>query len=443
METYPLIHRQQEDDLLGWNDNKPVSIDRFLTDAYFLSRKLPSRPRVINLCQNRYRFLVSFAAALIKGQANVLPPYKTPQGLRSIASQFSEIYCLTDTGNQVKSGLPILQYPSETASLSKSLAIPEVAESHLAVIAFTSGSTGDPQLQLKSWGSLVKIARNTARRLITGNLKEATIIATVPPQHMYGLETSIMLPLQHDVALYGGHPFFPEDIREALESVPNNRILVTTPIHLKACVENAVNFPEISFIISATSPLSKELAETAEKMFDTEVFEIYGCTEAGSLATRKTTRHNTWKLLDGVNLTGNNDQCYIDASYLPQPVKLPDFIKNSQRGLFELKGRNADLINIGGKRASLGELNHRLNEIKGVEDGTYFVPPKNDSDHKRLIVFVVAKDLQEEDILKALRQHMDPVFLPRPIYFVDHLPRASSGKLTRENLLEIFSQLSN
>lgn len=443
METYPLVHRQRIEGILGWDDHKPVSIDRFLTDVYFLSSILPDSSRILNLCQNRYRFLVGFAAALVKKQTNILPPNKTPKGLQSVASQFPEIYCLTDNKNPENLEILVLQYPSEVAPEDKSLKTPEIAASHLAAITFTSGSTGVPQPHLKTWGSMVKIARSTGDRLISKSLKEAFVIATVPPQHMYGLETSILLPLQYNVALHGGHPFFPEDIREALESVPQSRILVTTPIHLKACIENSIKFPEIAFIVSATAPLSKELAETAEQLFNTEVFEIYGCTEAGSLATRKTTRSIAWQLLDGIHLTGNNDQCYIDATYLSQPVKLPDIIKNSQNGLFELQGRSTDLVNIGGKRTSVGELNLRLNEINGVEDGAYFAPPQSDTDHKRLIAFVVAKGLREKDILEALRQHLDPVFLPRPIYFVDRLPRTSSGKLTRENLLEMFSQRTN
>lgn len=442
MEAYPLLHGHLGDAILGWDDHRPVSADQFLADAFSLSRNLPNTPQILNLCDNRYRFLVGFAAALINGQTNILPPNKSPKGLQSIASQFPGIYCLTDSRNHENLGIPILQYPSEVAPVDEPLDIPKISASHIAAIAFTSGSTGTPQPHFKSWDSMVRIARNTGHRLIPRNLQEASIVATVPPQHMYGLETSIMLPLQYKVALHGGHPFFPEDIREALESVPKNRILVTTPIHLKACVENSEKFPDISFIVSATAPLSRKLAETAEQLFDTDVFEIYGCTEAGSLATRQTTRSNSWRLLDEIDLTGNEDQCYIDAAYLSQPVKLPDIIKNFQNGLFELQGRCADLINIGGKRTSLGELNYRLNEINGVEDGAYFIPSQSDPDHKRLIAFVVTKHLQKEEILQALRQHLDPVFLPRPIYLVDHLPRTSSGKLTRESLLEVFSKFS-
>ena len=440
MDSYPLIRCQPGDSILGWNDGKHVSVDQFLADTFSLSQILPNATWILNLCDNRYRFLVGFAAALIKRQTNILPPNKTPKALQSIASQFPETYCLTDIESQENLGLPVLQYPSELKPVSKTLDIPEIAASHVAAIAFTSGSTGTPQPHLKRWDSMVRIARNTGHRLIPGNIKEVSIVATVPPQHMYGLETSIMLPLQHKGALHGGRPFFPIDIRDALETIPPDRILITTPMHLKACIESSVKFPKISLVISATAPLSRKLAENAERLLDTQIFEIYGCTEAGSLATRQTTKSNVWKLLDEINLTGNNDQCYIEATYLPEPIKLPDIIKNCENGLFELQGRSADLINIGGKRASLRELNYHLNEIKKVEDGAYFVPPQNDHDHKRLIAFVVANELREEDILQALRQYLDPVFLPRPIYFVDHLPRNSSGKLTRESLLETFSQ---
>lgn len=441
MDNYPLIRCQPGDYILGWDDGKRVSVDQFLADTFSLSQHLPKATSLLNLCDNRYRFLVGFAAALIKRQTNILPPSKAPKMLQSIASQFPETYCLTDTGFRGALGLRVVQYPSELKPVSKKLHIPEIPASHVAAIAFTSGSTGTPQPHLKSWSSMVRIARNTGHRLIPDDTKEVSIVATVPPQHMYGLETSIMLPLQHKGVLHGGRPFFPVDIRDALETVPADRILITTPIHLKACIESSVKFPKISLIISATAPLSKKLAESAERLLDTRVFEIYGCTEAGSLATRQTTKSNAWELLGETKLTGNNDQCYIEATYLPQPIKLPDIIKNYDNGLFELQGRSTDLINMGGKRTSLSELNYHLNQINKVQDGSYFVPPQNDRDHKRLIAFVVANELRAEDILEALKQYLDPVFLPRPIYFVDHLPRNSSGKLTHESLLETFSQL--
>ena len=443
MKGLPLIARAPGGSILGWEEQKPISTDQFLKDAYRLSQRLPKNTWVINLCQNRYRFLVGFSAALMQGQTNILPPNRTPQGLKTIASQFPGIYCLTDDCNDKDFGLPVLEYPFQMGSLPDTPAVPKIPASHTAAIVFTSGSTGVPQPHLKSWESMVAIARNTGPRLIPLSTQKTAIIATVHPQHMYGLETSIMLPLQYQGALLGTCPFFPEDIRAALEGVPKNRILITTPIHLKACVESSVEFPEIALIVSATAPLSGELAAKAEKAFNTKVIEIYGCTEAGSLATRRTISNTPWELLDEIAMRGNRDQCYVEAAYLPDPVRLPDIIKNCENGRFELQGRSEDLVIVGGKRISLSELNFRLNEIKGVADGAYFMPPQIGPAHKRLVAFVVGKNLREEDILQALRLHLDPVFLPRLLFFVDRLPRMPSGKLSREALLEIFYQFSN
>ena len=49
---------------------------------------------------------------------------------------------------------------------------------------------------------------------------------------------------------------------------------------------------------------------------------------------------------------------------------------------------------------------------------------------------VVAPVLGENAVLAALRQAIDPVFLPRPLRCVAKLPRNATGKLPRAALLE-------
>jgi acyl-coenzyme A synthetase/AMP-(fatty) acid ligase len=66
------------------------------------------------------------------------------------------------------------------------------------------------------------------------------VVATVPPQHIYGIEMSVLLPLLGDVQVHSGRPFFPSDIASALEQMPEPRVLVTTPVHLRALVESGV-----------------------------------------------------------------------------------------------------------------------------------------------------------------------------------------------------------
>ena len=99
-------------------------------------------------------------------------------------------------------------------------------------------------------------------------------------------------------------------------------------------------------------------------------------------------------------------------------------------------------MNIAGHRTSLDYLNQRLNDIDGVEDGLFFMPDEGEGQVSRLVAFVVAPQKTAEDILLALRNEIDRVFIPRPLYLVDALPRNSTGKLPLESLRDLLEVLS-
>jgi acyl-coenzyme A synthetase/AMP-(fatty) acid ligase len=268
-----------------------------------------------------------------------------------------------------------------------------------------------------------------------------TVVATVPHQHMYGLEASIMLPLQHGMAFHVGRPLFPEDVRLALQDVPSSRMLVTTPLHIRACVIAGSRLPHVEYMLSATAPLPRSLAKQAETLFHTTVYEVYGFTEAGSLATRRTIDGNSWHVLDGITLHQESAGCSVRAPYLRGPIPFPDLVSLQGPHRFVLHGRGRDLVNIGGHRGSLSELNQKLNEIEGVQDGVFFLPDDTGTSVTRLIAFVVAPGKAAEHILSALRTVIDPLFLPRPLHLVPSLPRNETGKLTREALLGLMQDL--
>lgn len=56
----------------------------------------------------------------------------------------------------------------------------------------------------------------------------------------------------------------------------------------------------------------------------------------------------------------------------------------------------------------------------------------------RLAALVVAPGLTAETLLARLRERIDPIFLPRPLRFVEALPRNPTGKLPREALLRML-----
>ena len=88
---------------------------------------------------------------------------------------------------------------------------------------FTSGSTGRPQPHARSWGDLVSSALAAGRRLGIAALGHASLLGTVPHQHSYGLESLLMLALQHGLVLHAERLFFPADIVAALAAAPRAR----------------------------------------------------------------------------------------------------------------------------------------------------------------------------------------------------------------------------
>jgi acyl-coenzyme A synthetase/AMP-(fatty) acid ligase len=247
----------------------------------------------------------------------------------------------------------------------------------------------------------------------------------------------VMLALQHGLTIDAGWPLYPADIRAALARAPRPRILVTTPVHLRALLAEPEDMPPADLILSATAPLPQTIAAQAETKFAAPLIEIYGCTEAGQMATRRTAQETAWQCLDGVTLTQDPQGTWASGPSVEGTTLLQDIIDPTGPGMFLLGDRAADLVDVAGKRTSLAHLNFLLLAIPGVQDGAFIMAEPDGKRVARLMALVVAPALRKEAIMQALRARIDPAFLPRPLVFVDALPRNALGKLPREALLRL------
>jgi acyl-coenzyme A synthetase/AMP-(fatty) acid ligase len=431
--TYPLSRHRHPDALFAVGADGPVNVATFLRDTAGLARLLPATSHVVNLCADRYRFTVGLAAALLRRHVTLLPPSDNAAVLSGLREDFPDAIALYDRAAPA-TDIPGLAYPQSLNNSGDAIDMPLIPAEQPAIVLFTSGSTGRPVSHGKNWGSLVESALAAGRALEIGDLAQATIIATVPQQHSYGFESTVMLPLQHGLALHHARPFYPADIAAAIAASPRPRVLVTSPVHLRALLADATSLPPLDLIVSATAPLARDLAVDAERAFETRLVEIYGCSEAGQLATRRTAQHEEWRCMDGISLRHAAGETFASGPTIAGEIALGDVIEMNGDRQFRLHGRNADLVNIGGKRTSLAHLNYHLNAIEGVEDGV-FIMPDDDDGTARLIALVVAPALTIEAVMAALRARIDPVFLPRPLRLVDALPRNAIGKLTRDAAL--------
>jgi len=443
----PLLAQRDLAAPLAWRSGQPISGEQFLADVQRLATQLDAPPaprsgaaRVVNLCVDRYRFTVVLAAAWSRGLTCLLPPNALPETLATLARDGARAV-LTDDLALVCEGLPLLLVTARGDGPGMG-EVPQISAGLEAACLLTSGSTGVPQPHGKQWQTLVQNigaeAQRLAEMLERPDLAGLTLVASVPPQHSYGFESSVLLALLGGATLDSGRPFYPADIADALARVPRPRALVTTPFHLKNLLLSGVALPPVDLVLCATAPLSPQLAAQAEQAFGGVLIEIYGCTEAGQVASRRTTAGEQWQTLGELWLRhereGDEEHFIVQGGHVAEPTPLGDVLELQDARHFRLLGRANDLIHVVGKRSSLAHLNFQLNRIEGVQDGCFWMPDEVVEGVVRPVAFVVAPGLTARQVIAALREHLDPAFVPRKVLHVDALPREATGKLTAQTL---------
>jgi acyl-coenzyme A synthetase/AMP-(fatty) acid ligase len=416
---------------IGWSRGRVITEQEFVAQVAAIAETLPAGA-MVNLCEDRFNFLLAFGAALFAKQTTLLPASRAPDAVAELTTSSPQSYCIGDT----EIALALQRGVSEAATL-------HVSGEHVALIGFTSGTTGVPQGHSKSWGALCVSSALVAAAIRTAlHLGEADVIpwlvATVPPQHIYGMELSVLLPMLGAMAVHHNRPLFPADIATALSEVPEPRILVSTPIHLRALLKSAQDLPALAGVISATAPLDKQLAVDIEQRFNTTLLEVFGSTESCNFATRQTAREDTWQMHDDVVLTPRLDSTLVSAPWFDKAVLLPDIVEVLPNNRFVVRGRSSDFIDIAGKRASLADLTRRLLAVEGVQDAVVLPAEHSTGRVQRIAALVVAPGLDAATVIERLRVSIDPAFMPRPLVIVAALPRNATGKLPRADLLRLL-----
>jgi acyl-CoA synthetase (AMP-forming)/AMP-acid ligase II len=274
--------------------------------------------------------------------------------------------------------------------------------------------------------------------LVEGGLAAwRAIVSSVPPQHMFGFETSVLLPLLTGIPVVERRPLLPLDVHAALALAGGPAAWIATPLHLRALAQAGQELPDCRLALVSTMPLSPALAAQVEPLLRAPVIEIFGSTETGVLATRRTAVEPRWLPVGDVRLEQDDTATLACGAHFPSPRSLADVIDLAADGSFELRGRHADMVKIGGRRASLSGLNLLLQDLPGLTDGAFYLPP-SDGPAQRLVL-VHAGKLDRPAAERWLRERLDAMFLPRAWVQVERLPRDASGKLPRAALQAVYA----
>ncbi|MFW5926764.1 MAG: AMP-binding protein, partial [Wenzhouxiangella sp.] len=243
-------------------DDRRLTAGEFLAQAQALTDRLPPAAYLINLCGDRHAFSVAFAAALISGRTNLLPGNRLAETVRSLIDAYPDCVAVSE---EVIEGLecPQVQVGDCLNVRERIDSIPAIPGEQVAAVVFTSGSTGTASAIAKPWRTFHDSSRVNVTE--TGlDRDRICAVATVPPQHMWGLETSVLAPWFSSMVMADGQPFFAADVIAALEKLDRPRALISTPVHLRALIESGHAMPQVDLVLSATAPLSRRLAKRLE-----------------------------------------------------------------------------------------------------------------------------------------------------------------------------------
>ncbi len=429
-------------DVLLWRPQTAMTRAEFRRAATRVAARLPPHRYAINLCESREQFFVAFAACTLASQTQLMPGARTPLAVAELGAGYPDSHCITDDdvarwraplSDEMCWGAARTDPPAAALSLAD--------DERLVLTAFTSGSTGKPQAHEKRGRALVRSAalNSIAIRGALGVATDApvSIVGTVPPHHMYGIELTVLLPLLGGMSIDADRPLFPADVAAALGRTARSRVLVSTPLHLRALAEADVEFPEIGLIVSATAPLDADLALRIESRLRAPLLEMFGSTETCVIATRRTVREQEWRLYDGISIEAQPDSTRVTAAWFAHAQQLQDVLELCGTDHFALRGRNSDLVEVAGKRASLADITRRICAVAGVEDAVAFQPETASGVANRVAAVVVSRRVTARQIASELAAGLDAVFVPRPLVLVDRIPRDPLGKVSRARLLEL------
>lgn len=339
------------------------------------------------------------------------------------------------------------QQPATVAALHEAMATwsADAPPGAVALVLFTSGSTGAPQPIGKTFRQLdAEIAALEAT--FGARFGDATIRGTVSHQHIYGLLFRVLWPLATGRGFDSPRIEFPG---QWTVQAAEGDVLVTTP-SLLAQWPPMQEAPTPALVVSSGGPLPADVGQRVSVALGAPVVEVFGSTETGGIAWRDASDGQPWQALPGVEWRIDDGRLVLRSPHLDDAsswVPTADRAAAAQEGRFVLLGRADRIAKIGEKRVSLDALEARIRESGCVDDVRALVVPGL----RRGLAVVACPNADglarwtaggrrglAAELRRGLLSAFEPSVVPRHWRFVETMPRNAQGKVTEAGLAALF-----
>jgi len=349
-------------------------------------------------------------------------------------------------------------------------AMPEIGEEGLAVIVYTSGTTGHPKGAMLSHGNL--LANVDSCRHALDAVGEDRFVVLLPMFHSFMLTVGLLLPMLVSgsiVLIKTLHS--PKNI--VLEIIQHRATLLpAVPQFFRALTHSPapMDLP-LRVCISGGAPLAGETLREFTARFSIPLLEGYGLSEASPVVTF-TPIAGPWKAGSiGVPIrnvevvikndagqilpTGRTGELWVRGSnvmlgYWNQPAATAEAIRDGwlltgdvghcdADGYFYITDRKKDMLLVNGINVYPREIEEVLYKYPGVREAAVIGIPDARKGEQPL-AFVVGHDgvtLEEKPLLAYLRERLAEYKVPRRLVFLPALPHTATGKILKNELRKI------
>lgn len=431
---------------IAWQEQHTWTLGHLRADVARLIAELQPLPgeRWALCLENSYLFIVALLATLHAGKTPVIPGHSRASLLNEQRALFDGV--LSDSaldwlGPQHRVG-------STMCASAAHFSFPAIPpEAHVEL--FTSGSTGQPKRILKSIHALDREAALLSTRFAE-RLTGSRVVASVVPQHLYGLTFRIFLPMALSLPLHASLIHYAEQLA-ALDH-QHRYAFISSPAFLKR-LDPHLTPPPLALLLSAGGALPWRDAAQAAEWLKVWPDEIYGSTETGVIAWRYRQQEAvSWLPFPGVHFSAEDDALRLFSPLIADANGhvIDDILHFEPDGRFHLTGRRGRVVKIEEKRISLQEVERRLLMLEGIRDAAAL--PLTRGGRQCVGVLLVLNDdarqrwqnggakALELAWRRALRPWLEPVAVPRHWRVIDDIPVNSMNKRVYAQLQEIFHE---
>lgn len=343
----------------------------------------------------------------------------------------------------------------------------------MAVLLYTSGTTGDPKGVMLTHKNLSSNCKGAIKAFQFS--ENDTLMSVLPFFHSFGMTCVLLVSALCGAQIAVLQKYKPKDLFEYWKTFPGG-VFLAVPAIMKALVKAApsdLQFdPPPRFCVSGGAPLPSTTQTEFEERFGTQILEGYGLSEASPIVACNRPDGNrkgtVGKIIPGVQveircpdfslfpLGDEGEICvkgdnvmkgYLKSPELTQEVITPDgWLKTGDLGTLEddgylkVVGRVKDLIIVAGENIHPREIEEVLLVHPQIFETSVIGVPDEKKGETPVAFYstLTEKPIPKSELQKFCRETLSAFKVPSDYLHLKEIPKNATGKISKNLLAKLI-----